>query len=276
MRPRLIATDLDGTLLRSDLTLSRHTRAVLAAADGVGWPVIAISGRQPFSIRHVVDGTPLLGWCVGSNGSVAMDLRTGDVLFEETVVVAAQQEIAARMRDLVPGVLCASLRDAGRVFVPEHGYTALMRPGDHGRPETDLPEYDLADVLAAPSLKLVMRHPQTGADELLRVARGLAVPGVHPSTSGAPFLEVAAGGVTKATGTSRLATHLGFSRDQVMAFGDNRNDVELLRWAGTGVAVGNALPEAVAAADQVTAGNDEDGVALVLERLLPGQVDAVV
>lgn len=276
MRPHLIATDVDGTLLRSDLSLSRRTLAALAAAVDAGWPVVPISGRHPYSIRPVVHGTPLLGWCVGSNGAVAMDLRTGTVLFEETLDVDAQREFVTRMREQVPGVLCTSVRDAGRVFVPEHGYTALMEPGDHGRSQTQLPEFPLDEVLGTPSLKLVLRHPDIGPDALLGVARRLGLPGVHPSTSGAPFLEVAAGGVTKATGMRRLAAHLGATREDVVAFGDNRNDVELLAWAGTGVAMGNALPEVLAVADEVTASNDEDGVALVVERLLPGQVDAPV
>ena len=207
----MIATDVDGTLVRSDRTLSGRTLSVLAAAVEAGWPVVPISGRHPYSILPVVQGTPLLGWCVGSNGAVGMDLRTETVLFEETLDVDVQHEFVALMRDQVPGVRCTAIRDAGRVFVPEHGYTGLMDPGDHGRTETDLPEYDLADVLGTPALKLVLRHPQISEDVLLGVARGLDLPGVHPSTSGAPFLEVAAGGVTKATGMQRLAGHLGTS-----------------------------------------------------------------
>lgn len=265
---RVIATDVDGTLLRSDHTISPRTLATLTDALGAGWPVIPISGRHPYSILPLVDRTPLLGYCVGSNGAVGMNLVTEQVLFELTIEVDAQREFVARMRQAVPGVMCASIRDAGRTFYPEVGYVGLMDVGDHGRNDTHLPEYALAKVLSTPSLKLAVRHRHVGEDVLLAVARDLAVPGVHPSTSGAPFLEVAAGGVTKASGMALMCELLGLRREDVVAFGDNLNDVELLEWAGHGVAMGNALPEAKAAADEVTASNDDDGLALVVERLL--------
>ena len=268
--PRIIATDVDGTLLRSDHTLSARTLAVLSDALGAGWLVVPVSGRQPSAIRTVVAGTPLLGHCIGSNGAVGMDLLTGLVLFEQTIDAEAQSEFVERMRREIPGVLCAAVRDAGRVFVPEEGYIALMDPGDHGRTEPVLDDYPLADVVGTPSTKIVLRHPVVRAEVLLDTARRLGVPGVHPSTSGAPFLEVAAGGVTKASGMQRMCDLLGRSGSDVVAFGDNNNDAELLAWAGHGVAMGNALPEALAAADEVTATNDDDGLALVVERLLAG------
>lgn len=265
---RVIATDVDGTLLRSDHTISPRTRAALSDALGAGWLVVPISGRQPYSIHDMIRGTSLVGHCVGANGAVGMNLLTGQVLFEQTIPVDAQRELTERMRERVPGVMVTSIRDAGRTFVPQVGYVGLMDPGDHGRPEEHLPEYPLDVVLGTPSLKLVVRHPKVPESELLALARELAIPGVHPSTSGAPFLEVAAGGVTKASGLVRLGELLGFGADDVVAFGDNINDVEMLQWAGHGVAMGNGVPEAKAAADEVAAPNDADGLALVVERLL--------
>lgn len=265
---RVIATDVDGTLLRSDHTISRRTMATLLDALGAGWPVIPISGRHPYSILPLVDRTPLLGYCVGSNGAVGMNLRTHQVLFEQTIAVDAQREFVTLMRAAVPGVMVCSIRDAGRTFVPQVGYVGMMDPGDHGRDEAELAEYPLDVVLARPSLKLALRHREVDEAQLLAVARGFGLDGVHPSTSGAPFLEVAGGGVTKATGMERLCEVLGLRREDVVAFGDNINDAELLAWAGHGVAMGNALPEARAAADEVTAANDQDGLALVVERLL--------
>lgn len=270
VRRRLIATDVDGTLLHSDQLLSSRTLTALTTALEAGWAVVPVSGRHPYSILPVVAGTPLLGWCVGSNGAVGMDLRTETVLFEQTIPVPAQQEFVQLMREAVPGVKCTSIRDAGRTFVPEAGYVGLMDPGDHGRTEDHLPEFDLSDVLGTPSLKLVLRHPDIGEDVLLALARELDVPDVHASTSGAPFLEVAAGGVTKASGVALLCERLGFTADDVVAFGDNLNDVEMISWAGHGVAMGNALGEVIMRADEVTTRNDDDGLALVVERLLAG------
>lgn len=264
----VIATDIDGTLLRSDHTISPRTMTALADAQAAGWLVVPISGRHPYSILPIVAGTPLLGFCVGSNGAVGMDLRTERVLFEDTITVPAQRDIVAAMRAEVPDVMVAAVRDAGRTFVPQVGYVGMMDPGDHGRDSLDLPEFPLDEVVGTPSLKLVLRHRELTEPELLTIARRLAVPGVHPSISGAPFLEIAAAGVTKASGLVRLGALLGFTASDVVAFGDNINDLEMLAWAGHGVAMGNALPETKAIADEVTASNDADGLAEVLERLL--------
>ena len=100
--------------------------------------------------------------------------------------------------------------------------------------------------------------------------------GFHATTSGAPFLEIQGDGVTKASGVARLCALLGYEAAEVMAAGDARNDVELLAWAGFGVAMGNAVPEALAAADWTTAHNEDDGLALVIEQVLAAQARKVI
>lgn len=265
---RVIATDVDGTLVRPDHTISPRTLAALDAALDAGWWVIPISGRHPYSIMSIIEGTRLKHHCVGSNGAVGMDLRTEQVLFEQTLSVEAQHEFVARLAERVPGIVCTSVRDAGRTFVPQVGYAGLMDPGDHAVVNPPQREYPLEEVLGMPSLKLVVRHSDVREDALLEVARELDVPGVVPSISGAPFLEVAGAGVTKASGLALMARHLGFEASDVVAFGDNINDVELLQWAGLGVAMGNGVREAFDAADEVTATNTDDGLAVVVERML--------
>lgn len=264
---RLIATDVDQTLLTSDHRVSDRAQEAFAAARRAGVLVVAVSGRQPFSMREVVRGTVLEGPAVGSNGAVGMDLTTEQVYFEDLLSVDAQTDLVLAMRERFPGVRCVSVRDAGRAFFPEHGYVGLMDPGDHGQ-NGPLREYDLGEVLATPSLKLVMRSDSISEDVLLEAALDLDVRGCHPTTSGAPFLEVSAAGVTKASGLAQFCARFGIQRAEVLALGDNRNDVEMLRWAGRGVAVANAVPEALEAADEVTLSNDDDGVALVVEGVL--------
>lgn len=265
---RVIASDVDGTLLRSDHTVGPRTRAALRAALDAGWLVVPVSGRQPFSIADVLGPLPRSPYTVGSNGAVGLNDRTGQILFEQTIGVDAQWAFFERLRADIPGVVAASVRDAGHTFVAEADYLRLMSPGDHGRQLERLAAFPLDEVMGAPSLKLVVRHPDLSESALLAAARELAFPGVHPSTSGAPFLEVAAGGVTKASGLALLGEALGFGPTDVVAFGDNLNDVEMLAWAGYGVAMGNGEPDAKAVADEVVASNDDEGVADVIERLL--------
>ncbi|MFT3889058.1 MAG: HAD family hydrolase [Arachnia sp.] len=269
---RLIATDLDGTLLTSQHRPSARTLLALQAAHEAGVIVVPASGRQPFSIGQVLAGTFLgEGVVLGANGAVGYDLGRDEVLFEETIAVEAQRALFFGLQRIFPDLHCVSVRDGGATFVPQRGYIGLMDPGDHGLRGVGR-EFDLDEVLAEGTSKLVVRAADVAPEQLLAAARELAIPGCEVSTSGAPFLEVAAGGVTKATGLARIASTFGIGPEEVVAFGDNRNDVELIAWAGLGVAMGNALPEAIAVADEVTASNDEDGIALVLERLL-GLVD---
>ncbi len=264
---RLIATDLDGTLLNTRHRVPARTLLALREARDAGIVVVPASGRQPFSIEEVVQDTFLAeGVVLGANGAVGYNLATGEVLFEDTIAVEAQRALFLGLRELFPTVRCVSVRDAGATFVPQRGYVGLMDPGDHGR-RGDVSEFDLDDVLAEGTSKLVIRGSDVGPDVLLAAARELSVPGCAPTSSGAPFIEVAAGGVSKATGVARLAAAYGIAPDEVVAFGDNENDVELLTWAGLGVAMGNAIPDLIAVADEVTATNDEDGIALVVERL---------
>ncbi len=272
MDVRLIATDVDGTLLRSDhRTISERNRAAFAAAREAGVDVLAISGRQPYSIGAIVAGTALEGFIVGSNGSVAVDLATRAVLFEETLDVDAQRSLALALLEEFPDAHVVSVRDAGNSYIAQHGYTGDQDPGAELALWPVTHRFaDLDEVLEEPSLKLVIKHPDPtiAPEQMLEVARGLAVPGTHPTTSGAPFLEVGRAGVSKASALARFAADRGIDPADVVTFGDNLNDVEMLRWAGLGVAMGNAVAGAKEAADEVTLHHEADGVAVVIERLL--------
>lgn len=269
MGPRLIATDVDGTLYRSDHTISARTRQAFSEARDQGIRVLAISGRQPYSIGAIVRGTALDGPAVGANGAVGCDLSSRELLFEETIAVPTQRRLVELMRAEFPGLMAVSVREGGNLYVAQEGYRGLEDPGaDEALWPVGHRFETLDEVLAEPSLKLVLRDDEVDPTVLLQAARSFAIPGCHPTTSGAPFLEVGPESVTKATALERLCGLWGIDRSDVVAFGDNLNDVEMLAWAGLGVAMGNAETEAKAAADEVTSGNDEDGVAVVIERLL--------
>jgi hydroxymethylpyrimidine pyrophosphatase-like HAD family hydrolase len=127
---------------------------------------------------------------------------------------------------------------------------------------------DALSFLAAPLTKLVIKHAERPPLDIMRAVQGLGFDGFEATHSGAPFLEIVAANVTKAWGLASLCELLGFEASEVVAFGDAANDVAMLRWAGHGVAMANAYPAALEAADEVTLSNVEDGVAVVVERVL--------
>jgi Cof subfamily protein (haloacid dehalogenase superfamily) len=265
---RLVATDLDGTLLRADLTVSPRTRAALDAVRAAGVRVVPVTARQPYGLREIAAAAGFAEWALCSNGALGLHLSDGRLLFDTAIAVPVQETLAAAVGAAVPGVVYGSVRDRGTVFVAQDEYAAISVFADHKLDPRSMVTASRAAVLAEPSLKLVLRHPDIAPAALLALVRELDVDGVEVTSSGAPFLEVQAAGVTKASGLARLCAELGIDREEVVAFGDAPNDVELLRWAGRGVAVANAGREALDAADEVTGSNEDDGVAKVLERLL--------
>lgn len=277
---RLVATDLDHTLLRGDRTVSRRTVAALDAVRSTGVRVVPVTARNVRGVRAVNGQAAFSDWAVCGNGACAVHLDTSETLFSAEIGTAALARVMATVRDRVPDVRFAVVRDLGARFLAEDGYAHLAVTADHSRDPATMERADVTALAAAPAGKLVFRHPTLPASELF--ARVTGQPGatrglgeVEVTLSGAPFVEVMAAGVDKATGLSRLCSHLGIDRSEVLAFGDGLNDVGMLAWAGRGVAVANADPAVLAIADDVTAAADDDGVASVLERLSDGVRDNV-
>jgi hypothetical protein len=264
---RLIASDLDGSLLRFNREVTPRTAAAIAAAFDAGLLVVAATGRQYPQLPEPVLASGIR-YVVGSNGAIGVDLADRTVLFEELLAREVAADIVAHLTAELEGVRFSAVRDSGARHAAEPGYLDLVNPVERNlwteliRPES------LAEVVSQPTLKLTVRHPSLTADDLLAVLNASDLTGFHATTSGAPFLEVQGAGVTKASGVARLCAILGFEAAEVMAAGDARNDVELIEWAGFGVAMGNAVPEAIAAADWTTTHNEDDGLALAIEQVL--------
>lgn len=268
MTIRLLATDLDGTLLDADLTVTPRTRAALDAAREAGWLVVPVTARQPIGVRQIAEEAGFTDWALCGNGAHAIHLGTGESLFAAHVEVAAQRALVEALLARVPDLLHVSVRDGGATFVAEDGYADVADFSDHKRDPATMGRHTLAEVLAEPSLKLILRHPTLDNDALIQEIRALGLSGFEVTHSGAPFVEVLADGVTKAWGLARLCAHLRIDRSEVVAFGDAPNDAEMLAWAGLGVAVANAVPITREAADTTTAAHTEEGVARMIEPLL--------
>lgn len=262
----LIATDLDGTLLTGDKQLSSRTRRMLAAAARAGVPVVPVTARQIYGLSGWRD--VLTSWALCSNGAICWNLADETILFRQLMDAQMCQRFTQDLLKVAPGTVFATIRDDGEEFVSQTGYAELADVADHNRDPRTMPSLPLEDVVAQDCLKLVARHPSMPVDELARLAVSVGGDQVHVTTSGVPMLEISPAGVTKDSGLALLCEHLGVDRADVVAFGDGANDVEMLTWAGTSWAVGNAVAQAKAAADHVAESNDDDGVAQIVEGLL--------
>ena len=271
---RMVACDLDGTVVRADGTVSPRTLAAFDACERAGVDVVFVTGRPPRWLPPIAEVTGHRGLAVCANGALVVDLGTFDVVRVTALPPATVLEVADRLRAKLDGTAFALetldgvRREPG--FMPRHEHALAARTGT-------LPEL-LADDPTVVKLLCrqdsLPREQRRSADELLEVARaelaGLAEP-VHSDPWGA-MLEIAAPGVSKASGLAGLAAERGIDAADVAAFGDMPNDVPMLRWAGRGFAMSGGHPEAVAAAGDVAPPCDEDGVAQVIEGLLSSDV----
>lgn len=265
---RLVATDLDGTLLRTDKTISDETYRVVHALIDRGVMFVPASGRQFYSMTRVLRQLDFAGTLLSANGANAVTLPDETVRFSVELQVGPMTELVMRLKEKVPTLRIAAVRDIGRVLLGEHGYAELMNPGDHDRGDQGVPEAALSDVLSEPSVKVVARAPGWAITDLYELAKSFDVPGANVTDAGAPFIEILGAGVTKQSGLQRLCELEGIDASEVMAFGDWINDIEMLQWAGVGVAVADAHPALLAIADRTTLSNDADGVTVVLAELL--------
>jgi hydroxymethylpyrimidine pyrophosphatase-like HAD family hydrolase len=260
--PSLIASDLDGTLLRSDGSLSPRTSRALAAVQAAGCRIVLCTARPVRWVRPIAAQAGASGCAVCVNGAVIWDFAADRAVSEDAIDPEVVLAVVDRLGDLFPGGAWGVEHAAG--FDHEPGY----RPHWPVPPETVVAP--VRQLLGVSALKLLFRHDAHSPDEMLAPARA-ALRGVvelSHSNSSDGLLEISAPGIDKGAALGRLCATLGVSPQDVIAFGDMPNDLALLRFAGRAVAVANAHPDVLAIADEVTSGQDEDGVAVVLERLL--------
>ncbi|MFY1674273.1 HAD family hydrolase [Plantactinospora sp. WMMB334] len=263
--PRLVATDLDGTLLRADKTISPRTVEALARISAEGADVVLVTGRPIRWLQHVYEQLtePLPTIC--ANGAVVYDPVADQVLRADPLAPELLAEVVQRLRAEVPEVSFAVEITDSREFRHELAYPLNW---EHGYPNIRSLE-TATDLHAVPAVKLLARAAGQDPDAFVEVVAG-ALAGLaeatHSSYSG--LIEISAGGVTKAAGLAWHCARHGVDPADVVAFGDMPNDVPMLTWAGRSVAVANAHRAVLEIADEVTAGNEEDGVAAYLERLL--------
>ncbi len=259
---KLVATDLDGTLLRSDGSVSRRTREALAAATAAGAAHIVVTGRAVPWTRHILDDLGYSGLAVCGQGAQVYDAGEHRLLtavtLDRRLAAVALAKIEAAVGPLHLAASRAGLE--GEVLVgPGYALQGSL-------PTTALT--DVSDLWAAPLNKIYIQHPTLTTDELAEASRQAAGGFVSVAMAGEGIVELLPLGLSKATGLSLAARRLGAKRADTIAFGDMPNDIPMFNWSTHGVAMANAHADLKAIANEVTTSNDDDGIAAVLERLL--------
>ncbi len=261
---RLVATDLDGTLLNSAETVSARTRAALAVATAAGALHIIVTGRSAGWARPVFDEIGYAGIAVCGQGAQVYDAGAHKLLTSMTLDRRQAALAIAKIEAETGPLAIAANQDGldGQVLAGP-GYRLLIG--------SDLPIVRAApdELLSTPVSKLYIQHGDLTDDELADTARQVAGDLVGVTMAGAGIVELLPLGLSKATGLAVAARRLGVRAADTIAFGDMPNDIPMFGWAAHGVAMAGAHQQLLAVADEVTAGNDEDGVAVVLERLFP-------
>ncbi|APT93429.1 HAD family hydrolase [Corynebacterium phocae] len=269
--PRLIASDIDGTLLDSNHRVSKRTREVLLRAVGAG-AHFALSTGRPFRwVAPVLEQLPIRPLCVASNGAVIYDSSTDKVVLAHELAPAELKEIATAAIaafDGHGGVSFAAERSAESSQVPVEELYLVDPSYSENAIYDGFGVASREDLLAQPCVKLMLRNHVLSATQMFELLSAHLDPGMAHITYAIDdgLLELSSPGVTKAKGVAWLAAHYGVEQEDTIAFGDMPNDVEMLRWAGLGVAMDNATAAVKDAADMVTAANHQAGVAKVLER----------
>ncbi|MBA3339214.1 MAG: HAD family phosphatase [Geodermatophilaceae bacterium] len=266
-RPKLVATDLDGTFLDSSALVSPRTAAALARLRSEGIPVVGVTGRAPRLLHTVHEYFGGDGVVVMAQGAFVGDLATGEVLRQVTLPSSLALDITKQIESVSGPLHYAGEYPIGGIHVlcVEPRFTWPYNEGRQVLVRDNLPT-------DAPAMKFYLKSDQHDQDALLDLARSVvSTADAELTHAGLGFIELCPPGVTKATGLAVALERYGVDRRDVLVFGDMPNDLPMFGWAGRAVAVANAHPDVLAVADDVTGTNDDDGVADYLERHLWSQ-----
>lgn len=263
-RPKVIALDIDGTLVKWADGTGVSTEVIAPAvydainrAHDCGAHIVLASGRSPHGMTRVADmlDLPRDGedrlWIVASNGAVILRYPPMDVVHEETFDAAPA--VRAIMREQPSALVAVEERGVG------------YRLNDHfppGELSGEMIVTPLEELISNPVSRVIIRNPSARAEDFIELGRRLGLQGISYVVGWTAWLDLAPVGVSKASGLSYVVNQLGLEPGDVLAIGDGRNDIEMLTWAGRGVAMGQAIPEVHEVADAITASVDDDGAAV--------------
>jgi hydroxymethylpyrimidine pyrophosphatase-like HAD family hydrolase len=261
--PRLIATDLDGTLLSDDLVISQRTARVLRRTVACGATIVLVTGRSLRNLSQIYADLKSTYLAISANGAVVYDPAVDAVRSCQLLEPANVHEVCMRLRDRMPEVVFAAEVDFGRRLMYEPKWPFFHDPGRSAF------SAHLDEITGVHVVKLMARVSGYDSETFGKIVIGSVGDLVEATCPGYyGLVEMSRLGVNKASALAKVAGELGIPPADVLAFGDMPNDVGMLRWAGHSVAVANAHVEALAAAGDTTLSNSDDGVAAYLEHLL--------
>jgi Cof subfamily protein (haloacid dehalogenase superfamily) len=262
---RLIATDIDGTLIRFGGEASTRTMAALRAAEAAGIAVVLVTGRAPRSARLVAQALGVHGPAICANGALVADMPSVQLIRDIRIEGELAARLVADLTAAIPGVVFAWER--GLEFGRDEAWPFPAAPV-----ERTLPSAVIGAVLphAARGIsKLICHLGATDPDAVVAQVREVLEGRAEVSTATAPPLaEITARGCDKAEALEWLCRRMGVKREEVLAIGDGPNDLPMLLWAGRGVAMGNAHASVLEAIAEKTHTHDQDGFAAVIEAIL--------
>jgi len=255
-QPGLVALDVDGTLVDRNGGLPPAIGAAIGSVVAAGVPVVLSTGRSWHGTKDLVDllGLPP-GPSVCSNGAVIVSYPPEQIV---QAITFDPRDVIDRVEEFAPGTLIA-VEEIGRGYRLNQHFPAEDLTGE-------MIIQDSVELGAQPVTRVILRDPTRSAEDFLSLAQRLGLRGVTYFVGWSAWLDIAPEGVNKATALARVVADLGLTRDRVLAFGDGRNDIEMLRWAGRGVAIGDAPDEVCRAADAVSAPFADGGPVAELRR----------
>ncbi|WP_218713620.1 HAD family hydrolase [Arthrobacter sp. BF1] len=259
----LVALDVDGTLVDHDGVMSDGVRAAARAVVDAGHHVIIATGRSLGALLPIVEMIGMrTGYGVCSNGGVTIrldpSLENGYEVIERVTFDPAPALNA--LRDKIPGARFA-LEDAEGNFLA----TSRFQDDSFG---IEARGVDFEHLLNAEAVRVVVNSAEASTHEFSEAIAEAGLSGVTYAIGWSAWLDIAAAGVTKASALEVVRSSLGIAQSLTVAMGDGSNDIEMLRWAGRGVAMGQAEAEVKAAANEVTTSVYDDGAAAILRSLV--------
>jgi Cof subfamily protein (haloacid dehalogenase superfamily) len=263
-RPKLIATDLDGTVVPHDEPVSQRTIDAFRKAHSMGIEIFYVTGRPPRWMENVKNDFGV-GNAICANGAILFDLMNQEIIEQWLLSVETQREIAMKLREAIPG--CYFAIEHGEDFHREKNYNTKWDAG------IDNVGVDvIEDRIDQPAFKMMVRHPEYtySSDEMLERAIKAVGDICNPTHSNPheSHLEISAFGVSKGQTLAKIAERAGIAQEDVVSFGDNPNDFSMLEWAGRSWAMADGHPDCQKYANFVADPHKHDGVAIIIEKLL--------